>query len=74
MAQRGRRSRDGAPAHQRIWIRVTSRERDVLDRVARANKTTRSDVIRAAVNDYIDDCADGFLGILSARNSKRVRG
>ena len=45
----------GQPATETICIRVTPEVGDVLLRVGEENHTTRADVIREAVNEYVTD-------------------
>lgn len=49
------RPRADVPAGRRITIRLTVREREDLEDVARENETSLAGLIRQAVNEYVGD-------------------
>ena len=53
--RRGRKPRSGRPANVIVCIRLTDDERLDLEHVANENKTTITDVVREAVNEYVAD-------------------
>jgi hypothetical protein len=56
----------GNPATACIRIRVTADVAEDLKRVAADNQTTRSDVIREAVNEYVLDYRDRLVFVVTS--------
>jgi hypothetical protein len=64
---RGRPTRQDEASTAKVGVRLTSYEREELQRVARENRQSVAAVVRDAVNEYVADYRE--RGVFGGRNS-----
>jgi hypothetical protein len=69
VARPGRRYKFDEPASAAIRIRVTSAQRQALERVARDNNMDVTSVIREAVNEWVADYLESPRGVFRGTQS-----
>lgn len=67
---RGRRPRQDEPSTEVVCLRLTTSERQALERVASMNATTVAEFVRDAVNDSVQEC--GQRPIFVIPNSRQA--